>query len=403
MNKGFFSSAVLAKGNLPKCSKCNLHRRCLSPWMGVSGEGEYRILVVGEAPGADEDKAGEPFVGKAGRYLRRVFGELGVDLNDCLITNAIRCRPPRNVMDARCLEYCRPHLQRTIDEVKPNVILTLGEYAFHQTLPDSYLRLGGGMTKWRGWTIPSSEVGCWVCPTFHPSYILRENEDPVLSRLFREDVEAALVLRADTGDVTFAMWQYPSLEDLRKGIEIILDRKEALSRLADLADAEGILSFDYETTGLKPEHPDQRIWSCAFSLNGEGTWACLIDETMHEALGRVLFSKRLGKVASNLKFEERWTRAVLGKGVCNWVWDTMLAAHCLDNRRMISSLKFQAFVRLGIGVYDDDIRPYLVPPSGGMRNRIEHAPIKSLLLYNGLDALLTYRVMEHQKREMGVV
>lgn len=364
----------------------------------MSGEGKHRVLVVGEAPGADEDKANEPFVGKAGRHLRSVFRELGTDLDDCMITNAIRCRPPRNVMDARCLEYCRPHLRRTIEEVQPNVILTLGEYAFHQVLPDQYLRLGGGMTKWRGWAIPSSEVGCWVCPTFHPSYILRENEEEVLSKLFREDIEGALALRA-----TSPAAEYRSLEELQEGIEIVLDRKEVLARLADLADAEGILSFDYETTGLKPEHPDQRIWSCAFSLNGEGAWACLIDESMHEALGRVLFSKRLSKVASNLKFEERWTRAALGKGVRNWEWDTMLAAHCLDNRRGISSLKFQAFVRLGIGVYDDDIHPYLVTPSGGMRNRIEHAPVKSLLLYNGLDALLTYRVMEHQKREMGVV
>ena len=122
-------------------------------------------------------------------------------------------------------------------------------------------------------------------------------------------------------------------------------------------------------------------------------------ESLKEALSKVLRNPKLKKVASNLKFEERWTRAKLGYSVAGWAWDTMLAAHCLDNRSGITSIKFQAFVLLGIADYASHIEPYLKTKYSNELNRIEELDEDELLLYNGLDSLLEYKVMEKQREE----
>ena len=114
-------------------------------------------------------------------------------------------------------------------------------------------------------------------------------------------------------------------------------------------------------------------------------------------LSKVLRNPQLEKIASNMKYEERWTRAKLGHGVTNWGWDTMLAAHMLDNRGGISSVKFQAFVHLGIGNYSSHIENYLKTDSANDLNRIHELDMKDLLMYNGLDSLLEFMVMKKQK------
>jgi len=161
------------------------------------------------------------------------------------------------------------------------------------------------------------------------------------------------------------------------------------------------MAFDYETTGLKPDRPEQQIVSCSFCLDGYETWACRIDKKSHAALSKVLLSL-LPKIAANMKFEERWTRAKLGHGVANWDWDTMVAAHVLDNRPGITSLKFQAYVQFGIGEYDSTVAPYLRSDSSNGLNRIREVPIQDLLLYNGLDSLIEFKLAEKQKGLMQV-
>ena len=91
--------------------------------------------------------------------------------------------------------------------------------------------------------------------------------------------------------------------------------------------------------------------------------------------------------------------AKVGCRVRGWHWDTMLTAHILDNRRGICSVKFQAFVRLGIPTWDDAISKFLYSKHANLMNNISKAPLRDLLLYNGLDSLLEYKVMQKQKEE----
>jgi hypothetical protein len=107
-----------------------------------------------------------------------------------------------------------------------------------------------------------------------------------------------------------------------------------------------------------------------------------------------------GLVTGNCKFEDRWSKRILGVDVKGWWHDTMLAAHVLDNRGGISSIKFQAFVLLGQPDYDSSIKEYLKSrdPGGYGLNRVKQAPIKPLLQYCGMDSLLEYLVAKKQKK-----
>jgi len=361
--------------------------------MKHTGKGERRILFVAEAPGETEDMRGVQLVGDAGKLLRRTLHEIGEELDDCWKTNCVICRPPKNEIRTEYIEACRPNLLRTIKELKPAVIIILGASPVDSLIPLEWHGRVGGLAQWVGWTIPSSLHNAWLCPTYHPSYINRMKEDPLLMLLFKQHLKSAMNLENKP---------VPSspLKIMEEQVEVILNQKDARLRMKDMATKTGILAFDYETTGLKPEREEHEIISCSFCFNGEETFACLINKENIHLLSEILLSKRLKKVASNLKFEERWTVRKLGHGVANWHWDTMLAAHILDNRSGITGLKFQSFIRFGIGDYSSHIAPMLSSDDSNGLNRIKEIPASDLLLYNGLDSLLEYKVMEQQKTEL---
>jgi uracil-DNA glycosylase family 4 len=126
------------------------------------------LMLVGEAPGHDEDLAGEPFVGRSGQLLDRLLAEeLGIDRAGCYIANVVKCRPPGN-RDPLPLEVatCRHFLESQIELVAPKVIVSLGNFAT-RTLLDVTV----GVTSLRGKAYPYRDT--FVVPTFHPAYALR--------------------------------------------------------------------------------------------------------------------------------------------------------------------------------------------------------------------------------------
>ncbi|MGA3217126.1 MAG: uracil-DNA glycosylase [Acidimicrobiales bacterium] len=126
------------------------------------------LMLVGEAPGHDEDLAGEPFVGRSGQLLDKLLAEeLGIDRTGCYIANVVKCRPPGN-RDPLPLEVatCRHFLESQVELVAPKVIVSLGNFAT-RTLLDAT----AGVTSLRGRSYPYR--GTVVVPTFHPAYALR--------------------------------------------------------------------------------------------------------------------------------------------------------------------------------------------------------------------------------------
>jgi len=392
--KGFFSNSAPVKTTAPRlaqCGKCGLSKKCISPKMEVTGSGKHKILFVAEAPGEQEDRQGIQLIGDAGQVLRSSLEEIGVDLEDCWKTNAVICRPPKNKIEPYMISCCRPKLLKTVHNLKPHTIVILGASALESLLFQEWKKNIGPLGRWIGWNIPSAQYNAWLCPTYHPSYILRMGEDKLLLKLFQQHLAKAISLK-NKKVVNY------SVEDLKSQVEVITNPKQAWLKMKSLLEKKGILAFDYETTGLKPDKKGQRIVSVSFCLNGEDTFACMLDKHNMKILSQILLKKSLRKVASNIKFEERWTRVTFGHGVRRWYWDTMLAAHVLDNRSKICSIKFQSYIHLGISDYDSHIYPYLYTKQPNGMNKIDQVDPKELLLYNGLDSILEYKIMEKQRK-----
>jgi len=138
------------------------------------------LMFVGEAPGANEDAEGVPFVGRAGELLNKIIAGIGLKREDVLVGNVNRCRPPGNRTPTLPEAHtCRPFLKREIAVVRPKVIVVLGNTAT-QNLLDTKV----GITKLRGEF--QDYFGINVMPTFHPAYLLR---DPTKKREVWEDMK----------------------------------------------------------------------------------------------------------------------------------------------------------------------------------------------------------------------
>lgn len=150
------------------CTRCALHESRSRTVFGV-GDPQARCMVIGEAPGADEDRQGEPFVGRAGRLLNLMLRAIGLAREEVYIANIIKCRPPKN-RDPRPEEVgcCTPYLRRQIELVSPRVIVAAGRVAAQNLLGTSAPigRLRGGTHVYPGAEIP-------VVVTYHPAYLLR--------------------------------------------------------------------------------------------------------------------------------------------------------------------------------------------------------------------------------------
>lgn len=153
------------------CRRCVLHeqRNCAVPGVGADSAD---WVIVGEAPGADEDAAGEPFVGQAGKLLDAMLSALGLKRGEGVyITNSVKCRPPNNrTPQSDEIDACFPFLHRQIALIKPRIILALGRPAA-QALLKQEVRIGAARGKlFRFDSIP-------VVVTYHPAYLLRNPED----------------------------------------------------------------------------------------------------------------------------------------------------------------------------------------------------------------------------------
>ncbi len=389
----FPTSSLVSKapvGLIPRCGTCGLRKKCHSPGMKTTGKGHIKVLFIGEAPGEEEDRTGEQLVGKAGQVLRKILRMQGVNLDDCWKENAVACRPPKNEIEDIYIESCRPRLFEVIRRLNPEVIVLLGISAVKSVIGTEWTADIGPLTRWVGWTIPSQGLKAWVCPTYHPSYVGRLNEDPALVKVVSDHLKKAMSLEGEP------LCSEP-LSAWRSKVNVVLLGSDARMRMLEIVRHRGPLVVDYETTGLKPDLEGHRIVSVSFCVDPQESFACMLDESLMPVLSKVLRSPTSGKVASNLKFEERWTRARLGHSVENWYWDTMLNAHILDNRRGVTGLKFQTYVLLGVPDYDRTVAPYLEARYSNGFNRIHLLNPQDLLLYGGLDAIFEYQVMLRQQ------
>lgn len=390
---GFFPESSLLQvaaptSVIPKCGACGLFKTCQSPKMPHSGKGERRVLIIAEAPGRDEDRKGTQLIGQAGSLLSDVLKSIGVNMRrDCVLTNSLICRPPNNAAPTNNqLAYCLPNTLNTIRVVKPHVIIPLGAAAVKQVVGHYWRDKPGAITRWVGWNIPCQSSNAWICPTFHPSYLLRQQNNVALHRAFKQHLRAAF---AHDG----RPWK--KLPDYESQVELVVDVDIAADMILEFCKSSVPVAFDYECNMVKPEPHNAAVISASLS-DGERTIAFPWRGPVVRAFKKFLRS-RVPKIAHNMKFEDRWSWKLYHKRVRNWAWDTMHGAHLIDNRRGIVGLKFQSYVILGKPRYDTHIEKFLKAKEGKTVNQItSHIGLDDLLLYNGLDSLLEVLVAVRQ-------
>ena len=167
------------RNDLGECTRCGLSVTRKNIVFG-SGSSDADLMFVGEAPGADEDQQGVPFVGRAGQLLTRIIQAIDLQREQVYIANILKCRPPQN-RDPQPDEVnsCEPFLFRQIETIKPMIVVALGKYAA-QTL----IRTKTPISRLRGTFVEFR--GIQLMPTFHPSYLLR---NPSAKREVWEDMK----------------------------------------------------------------------------------------------------------------------------------------------------------------------------------------------------------------------
>ena len=161
------------------CTKCDLHQSRTQTVFGV-GYRNARLLIIGEAPGKDEDLQGEPFVGRAGQLLNAMLAAIGLQREQIYIANVLKCRPPNN-RDPRPEEAqaCAPWLEQQIALIQPELILVLGRIAAHHLL-----NTDRSLASLRGRT--HQYAGIPLIVSYHPAYLLRQ---PVEKRKSWQDLK----------------------------------------------------------------------------------------------------------------------------------------------------------------------------------------------------------------------
>ena len=173
------------RDDIGECTRCKLHTLGRKQIVFGVGNPSADLMFVGEAPGADEDEQGVPFVGRAGQLLTKMIEAMGLTREDVYIANVLKCRPPGNRNpEPDEIATCEPFLFRQLASIDPKVVIALGAFAARTLLKtqDPISRLRGRVYDFRG---------AKLIPTFHPSFLLRS---PAYKREAWEDLKKALAL-----------------------------------------------------------------------------------------------------------------------------------------------------------------------------------------------------------------
>lgn len=314
--------------------------------------------------------------------------EVGLNRREILITNSVKCRPPNNRKPTTAeRKACKPYLEKELAAVKPDLVIAMGNAAMQTMLGTS-----GIMSKANA--VYPSKMGVDVLPVVHPAFVLR---DPT----HHDFMKSGLLLAKRVLDgVNKPPETKVKLVRTRKGLDYLLSE---LTNCTDpiVLDIESGTPTGRKDGGLEPWAPDWRLATISFSWKEGESWVLPLEhpeqdwsehieggynEDIYEALDKILSTKRI--VGHNVKFDLvglRW-RGVRAKAH----FDTIVAAHLLDENRASKSLKALARQYLGAEAYEDAIN----------REKILQEPLEKIALYNGRDTDYTLRLYHLFRNEL---
>ena len=411
---GFFD---LPKSNLPKtikgatgCDACNLRYQVQSPNIPPTGQGRLNTFVLGEAPGEQEDKLNNQFVGETGYFLRRCLRTLGYDLDtDFWKSNVLACRPmtdkgSNRPPSSKEIKACAPNWRLAIKQFQPKNIILFGGKAveaffMNRTQP---ITENLSISRWRRLCIPDNETNAWIFPLYHPSFVVR---NPDAEFIFKLDLKWAME------QIEYRKGSVPDFPDYATKVISITNFDELMGLLKKIKEQKYTIAFDYETSGIRPFHPGHNIWSTSIAVYGEdvsyafpysypGWWESGQLEALKLVWGEILSNPEILKVAQNIQMEHPWSKLIIGTEPQGWYWDTMVHSHIIDERPKFTGLDFQVFMRYGYE-YGGDVAKYKKTVPGSKFNTMHKCPLTSLLSYNGLDSYFTMKIATSQWSQLG--
>lgn len=398
---GFFTHTETQSKERPDgksltCYSCGLYRNCETPKMQPCGNFKKGILNIGTFPSLADDMRGKPFQGRVGQLLQATYSMYGIDLfEDCLNVNAVNCLSDKDPTNYH-VDCCRASILRYIEKYKPKVIILFGIQAVYSLIGNRWKGALNGIDQWRGWTIPDQDFQTWICPVFAPEYVDKIDK-PEVYKVWETDLGRALTVRLKELPVP----EKPTIK--------VIDDLEPLTKI----EYGSITAFDYETTGLKPHAKGHRIVCCSIATDEDNAFVFEMPNLVEKCKPFIDFlrNKSIRKMAHNLKFEESWSYERLKTRVRGWYWDSMLAAHLLDNRAGITGLKFQTYVNFGIVNYNETVSPWLQAVDSKNANSLNRLQEffatkqgrEETLKYCALDSIYEYRLALKQQKEIVVL
>ena len=384
-----------------------------TPEMKPSGPRRALVYVLGEAPGAEEDVRGEPFVGRSGQVLRAALPEWLLPL--ARFDNVVRTRPPGNrTPKPQEIEAFRGLVERSIERSRPKAILGVGGTPLAWAVPGA---TSIQACRGRRFPVKIRSHKCWFYPVVHPAWLLRiENQrvDKVAggewSEFFKKDIRR--LARDVKTRVPSPKLTSSKESNLFKGVEVVTREEHGidylLTRISDLwkhaRTRNTFLAFDLETTALRPYGENSKILSLSLT-NGKETVAFALDHPQYpwEPNERTrlvfalqsLFLSKVRKVAHNLAFDLEWLLSILQSDIVlksRW-GDTLQAAYVLDERKGALSLNFLCAQEFGLPLKS------MTLASSRVRN-LQDVLLHDLLRYNALDSKYTWKLFSRLRKRV---
>jgi DNA polymerase-1 len=371
---------TLAEIRNESCTLCPLHENATEVCIMGNGPTDARVMIIGQAPGYNEDQQGIPFVGKAGQLLDEELERAGIPRETVFVTNTAKCYPPDDRQPTRKeMEACRPYLDAELKLVAPELVIVMGNTAMQ------------GVLKTSGITSKANAIyekdGRTVLPILHPAYVLR---DPGHTDSFRTGLQVAKrFLDGNTTGPPETQMNLVDNDGLR--FEFLRELRRVDTPIA--FDIETAPTDDREGAGLQPWAPDYKVETIGFSWEPGTAWVVPLehreaewapDSVLERSIGsfykgmhEALQGKKLG--GHNVKFDLQGLR-VRGSGPLQAFFDTLLMIHLLNENTLSKKLKPLAVQYLGA-----------TPWAEGLKHD-GHDPLDKLALYNAKDADYTLQL-----------
>lgn len=368
--------------------------------MPPSGPEQADIYILGEAPGAEEDRRGIQFVGPSGDML---WPQIPYDLQKRVrVNNVIRTRPPDNRDPLPIeMECCRPSVEGDVALVKPKVVIGIGLVPFTWATGFSGARMY--LIRGRRFCLNIAGHPVWYFPVAHPAGLMRQRRRNEHSGELEKSLdELAWERDLETIFDTYDHLPIPDpfdVNEVDKGVDIYSGRKEGdfdkLMAFLRRSQESKLSGLDFETKNIRPYHADSKLLTIAIAIAGEAVsfawdhpqarWSAEQKEHLKQAYLAYLRSKSR-KAVHNLAFEHEWTACLFGNEILRQgLWeDTMSQAATLDERHSrqmkpgVLSLEFLIMQHFGFNLkkLTDNLD----------KNNLDKEPINDVLRYNAMDA-----------------